>query len=340
MVRKTAGIEFAGWDPTVCWITAEVVMSEQAPVRSSRRRRNRPSRSRTRAGITLAEPDTSRRFAEPTLKDLRAALIRADGTDYGADSPRFIAESAHMTRQAVTYRAGRVLLAGDAAHVHAPFGGQGLNLGVQDAVNLGWKLARVVRGDSPTSLLDTYHAERHPVAARVMANTMAQRALGATDERTAALRTVVAELLQLDAARRQVAGEISGLDIRYGPDNGHPTIGRRVPDLELTTSDGPTRLYEHLRRASPLLVNLKPATPPSTAPARHRIRRIDAMYTGRWELPVIGAVEPPSMLLIRPDGYVAWAGTGTDSGLDAAMTTWFAAPEHESNGSHHAVVGH
>ena len=337
-IRKAAGIEFAGWDPTVCWITAEVVMTEQ-PAFGLRGGGGIGPAESGRVGVTLAEPDTSQRSVEPTLEDLRAALVRVDGTDYGAHSPRFIARFTDMTRQAVTYRAGRVVLAGDAAHVHAPFGGQGLNLGVQDAVNLGWKLARVVRGTSPTSLLDTYHQERHPVAARVMDNTMAQRALGATDERTTALRTMVGALLELDAARRQVAGEISGLDIHYGPDAAHPLIGRRVPDLELTTSDGPTRLYAHLRPASPLHVHLDPATPPSTAPARHRIQRIDATYTGRWELPVIGEIEPPTMLLIRPDGYVAWAGTRADDGLEAALTTWFGTPEHGMNGTHRAVAG-
>ena len=324
VVRKTAGIEFVGWDPTVCWITAEVEVLEQ-PAFGLRGGGGIGPAEAGRVGVTLAEPDPDNRFIEPTLDDLRAALVGVDGTDYGAHSPRFIARFTDMTRQAVTYRTGRVLLAGDAAHVHAPFGGQGLNLGVQDSVNLGWKLAQVIRGTSPTTLLDTYEAERHPVAARVMHNTMAQRALAATDDRTAALRTIVADLLALDEPRTHVAGVISGLDVHYGPNDDHPMVGRRVPDLELTTSNAPTRIYELLHHADPLLVDLDPASELGTTRWRDRVQRIVATFTGRWELPVLGEVEPPSALLIRPDGYVAWAGTGTDTGLLHAMTTWFGA---------------
>lgn len=326
LVRKTAGIEFAGWDPTVCWITAEVEMREQ-PAFGLRGGGGIGPAECGRIGVTLAEPepDPDSRFTEPTLDDLRAALVRVDGTDYGAHSPRFISRFTDMTRQAVTYRTGRVLLAGDAAHVHAPLGGQGLNLGVQDSVNLGWKLAQVIKGTSPATLLDTYHAERHPVAACVMANTMAQRALSATDDRTAALRTIVADLLALDEPRTHIAAMISGLDIHYGTDDGHPMIGRRVPDLELTTFNGSTRIYEHLHHANPLLLDLDPTAKLDSTPWRDQIRHIDASYTGTWELPVLGEVQPPSAVLIRPDGYVAWAGTRTDTGLDTALTTWFGA---------------
>jgi 3-(3-hydroxy-phenyl)propionate hydroxylase len=328
VVRKTAGIEFAGWDPTVCWITAEVEMREQ-PTFGLRGGGGIGPAESGRIGVTLAELDPDNRFIEPTLADLRAALVRVDGTDYGAHSPRFISRFTDMTRQAVTYRSGRVLLAGDAAHVHAPFGGQGLNLGVQDSVNLGWKLARVIKGTSPTTLLDTYHTERHPVAARVMRNTMAQRALGATDERTAALRTIIADLLALDEPRTHVAAMVSGLDIHYGTDDGHPMVGRRVPDLELATPSGATRIYEHLHHAKPLLLNLDPTSELDTMAWRDQVPQIDATYTGTWELPVLGEVEPPSGLLIRPDGYVAWAGTRSDTGLHIALTNWFGArPQH------------
>ncbi len=327
-VRKTARIDFAGWDPTVCWITAEVEMREQ-PTFGLRGGGGIGPAESGRVGVTLAEPDPDHRFTEPTLDDLRAALIRVDGTDYGAHNPRFIARFTDMTRQAVNYRTGRVLLVGDAAHVHAPLGGQGLNLGVQDSVNLGWKLARVIRGTSPATLLDTYHAERHPVAARVMHNTMAQRALAATDDRTAALRSIVADLLALDEPRKQLAAMISGLDIHYathaGADDGHPMIGRRVPDLELITPDGPTHIYEHLHHANPLLVDFDPESHLDTSQWLDPARHIDATYTGVWELPVLGVVPPPSALLIRPDGYVAWAGNRTDAGLHIALTSWFGA---------------
>ena len=334
LVRKRAGIEFAGWDPTVCWITAEVEMLEQ-PAFGLRGGGGIGPAESGRVGVTLTEPDPNYRFTEPTLDDLRAALVRVDGTDYGAHSPRFISRFTDMTRQAVTYRNGRVLLAGDAAHVHAPLGGQGLNLGVQDSVNLGWKLAQVIRGTSPTTLLDTYQAERHPVAARVMHNTMAQRALGATDDRTAALRTIVADLLAFDEPRMHIAAMISGLDIHYGTDDGnHPMTGRRMPDLELATANGSSRVYEHLHGGNPLFLNLDPTSELDTTPWRDQIHRIDATYTSTWELPVLGEVEPPSALLIRPDGYVAWVGVGTDTGLRAALTTWFGAGQWNALNHH------
>ena len=324
LVRKTAGIEFAGWDPTVCWIHTEVEVDEQPPFGLRGGGGVGPAEG-GRVGVTLAEPDVERRFTEPTIDDVRAALRRVDGTDYGARNPRFIARFTDATRQAVTYRSGRVLLAGDAAHVHAPFGGQGLNLGVQDSVNLGWKLAQVVHGTSPDSLLDTYEAERHPVAAAVLRNTMAQRALQGDDERTGALRNVVADLLALDEPRRHVAAAIAGLDIQYGS-GGHPLVGRRMPDLELATPTGPTRVSEQLHRAEWLLVSFGSSSRPGPTSWDDHLRRLDATTTDTWELPVIGRVAPPSAVLVRPDGYVAWAGTDThdaDDGLDAALTTWF-----------------
>src|SRR5205823_6912938 len=163
---------------------------------------------------------------EPTLSDLRKALVTLYGTDYGLHNVTFISRFTDMTRQAASYRNGRVLLAGDAAHVHSPMGGQGLNIGAQDAVNLGWKLAQVANGTSPVILLDTYHAERHPVAARVLQNTMAQRAVGANDERTVALRGILAEVLTMDQPRKHIAAMISGLDVAYDLGGGHPLLGR------------------------------------------------------------------------------------------------------------------
>src|SRR5262249_46678091 len=152
-------------------------------------------------------------IAEPTLEDLRAALIVVAGKDYGIHSPTTISRFTDATRQAAAYRSGHILLAGDAAHVHSPVGGQGLNTGVQDAVNLGWKLAQVVKGTSPESLLDTYHAERHPVGARVLRMTMAQVALQREDERTKAVRGTVAEFLAMHEPRTHMAAELSGLGI-------------------------------------------------------------------------------------------------------------------------------
>ncbi len=231
-----------------------------------------------------------------------------------------------MTRQAAAYRDRRVLLAGDAAHVHYPVGGQGLNIGVQDAVNLGWKLAQVVKQTSPESLLDTYHAERHPVAARVLRNTMAQVALLRTDDRTNALRDTMSELLSMDEPRKRLAAMMSRLDIQYDLGEGHPLLGRRMPDLDLATTNGSLRVFSLLHGARPVLLNLGEPGGFDITPWADRVRSIDAKYPGVWELPVLGAVSAPPAVLIRPDGYVAWAGDRTDMGLPDALTTWFGPP--------------
>jgi 3-(3-hydroxy-phenyl)propionate hydroxylase len=239
----------------------------------------------------------------------------------------WISRFTDMTRQAAAYREGRVLLAGDAAHVHYPAGGQGLSLGVQDAVNLGWKLGQVVNGISPESLLDTYQGERHPVAARVLQHTMAQAALQRRDERMNALVDVVAELARMDEPRKRLAGIISGLDIHYDLGEGHPLLGRRMPDLDLVTPDRPLRVFELLHDAKPVLLNLGPREAFDRGPWVDRVRLIDAEYDGPWELPVLGMVTAPTTVLIRPDGYVAWVGDRTALGLSEALTTWFGPPK-------------
>jgi 3-(3-hydroxy-phenyl)propionate hydroxylase len=321
VVRKAAGIDFAGWDPTTCWIQAEVEIAEQ-PEFGLRGGGGIGPAEGGRVGVTLVEPGVDG-TDEPTLEDLRAALVRVDGTDHGVHSPRYISRFTDVTRQAVAYRSGRVLVAGDAAHVHPPMGGQGLNIGVQDSVNLGWKLAQVVQGLSPVSLLDTYQAERHPVGARVLQNTMAQRALGATDERTGALRDFLAELLRMDQPRKHTAGMISGLDVAYDLGEGHPLLGRRMPDLDLVVADGTVRVFELLHDATPVLLNLDDRVSLDITQWAPRVRPIDAHYAGPWELPVVGAVPAPTAVLLRPDGHVAWVGEGTDAGLRDALTTWF-----------------
>jgi 3-(3-hydroxy-phenyl)propionate hydroxylase len=323
VVRKAAGIDFAGWDPTTFWIIAEVEM-EEMPEFGLRGGGGIGPAEEGRVGVTLIEPEV--KTDEPTLEDLRAALIRVDGTDHGAHDPRFISRFTDMTRQAVAYRSGRVLVAGDAAHVHAPIGGQGLNIGVQDAVNLGWKLAQVVSGTSPVSLLDTYQAERHPVGARVLRTTMAQRALGATDDRSVALRDTVVELLRMDEPRKHIAGMIAGLDVAYDLGDGHPLLGRRMPDLDVVTANGPLRVFSLLHHAQPVLLNLDEPGAVDITPWGDRVQLIDAEYAGVWELPVLGAVIAPNAVLIRPDGHVAWVGEGTETGLLEALTTWFGSP--------------
>ena len=264
--------------------------------------------------------------SEPTLRDLGEALITVYGTDFGIHDLTWISRFTDMTRQAAAYRAGRVLLAGDAAHVHSPTGGQGLSLGVQDAVNLGWKLAQVVDGTSPERLLDTYQDERHPVAARALRLTMALTLLQRHDERTKALVDVLSELASMDEPRRRLAGISSGLDIHYDLGTGHPLLGRRMPDLDLVTADGPLRVFELLHDARPMLLNLGEPGGFDLTPWADRVQLIDASYEGEWELPVLGVVSAPTATLVRPDGYVAWVGAPADPGLPAALTRWFGPP--------------
>ena len=341
VVRKTAGIEFPGWDPTTSALLAEVEVGEEPALGIRQDNLGTHSFGRKdyeiRDGeivyadegpvgvmVTEAHPGAT---GEPTLRDLSEALITVYGTDYGIHSPTWITRFTDMTRQAASYRDGRVLLAGDAAHVHWPAGGQGLNTGVQDAVNLGWKLAQVVKGMSPPRLLDTYHAERHPVGARVLRHTMAQTALmRPADARLEALRETVSELLSMDEPRKRYAAMMSGLDIHYDLGEGHPLLGRRMPDLDLVTADGPLRVFTLLHDARPVLLNLGDPGGIDIAPWADRVQLIDATYDGTWELPVLGQVAAPAAVLIRPDGYVAWVGDGTDTGLRDALTTWFGSP--------------
>jgi 2-polyprenyl-6-methoxyphenol hydroxylase-like FAD-dependent oxidoreductase len=340
LIRRAAGIEFPGWDPTTSSLIAEVEMTEEPElgIRQDELGKHALGRleyeirdgevvyaDRGPVGVMVTERHPGA-ASEPTLRDLSEALIAVYGTDYGIHSPTWISRFTDMTRQAAAYRDRRVLLAGDAAHVHAPDGGQGLNTGVQDAVNLGWKLAQVVKQTSPESLLDTYQAERHPVAARVLQNTMAQVALRRPDERTKALRETMSELLSMDEPRKRFAAMLSGLDIRYDLGEGHPLLGRRMPDLDLVTADGPLRVFTLLHDARPVLLNLGESGGFDITPWADRVQSIDAKYAGVWELPVLGAVTAPTAVLIRPDGYVAWVGDLVQLGLVDALTTWFGPP--------------
>jgi 2-polyprenyl-6-methoxyphenol hydroxylase-like FAD-dependent oxidoreductase len=345
-IRKAAGIEFAGWDPTTSSLIAEVEMREEPELGIRRDGLGVHALGReqyevrdgevvfsdtgpVRVMVTEQQPGAR---TEPTLQELSEALIAVYGTDYGIHSPTWISRFTDMSRQAAAYRDRRVLLAGDAAHVHAPHGGQGLNTGVQDAVNLGWKLAQVVQRTSPESLLDTYQAERHPVAARVLRNTMAQVALSRPDERTEAARDTMAELLAMDQPRRKIAAEMSGLGICYDLGDGHPLLGRRMPDLDLVTADGPIRVFTLLHDARPVLLNLDEPGGVDLTAWVERVKLVDATYVGTWELPVVGAVPAPAAVLIRPDGYVAWAGDLSHPGLSDALATWFGLPVAHDSG--------
>jgi 2-polyprenyl-6-methoxyphenol hydroxylase-like FAD-dependent oxidoreductase len=329
VIRKAAGIEFPGWDATRSNLIAEVEVTEEPPrgVRSDASGVH--GLQRLEDGRTVRVIVTEQQIgpsSEPTLHDLSEALIAVFGTDFGVHSPTWISRFTDMTRQAAAYRAGRALLAGDSAHVHYPAGGQGLSLGVQDAVNLGWKLAQVVKGISSESLLDTYQDERHPVAARALKHTMALAVLQRRDERTTALVDLVVELAVMDEPRKRLAGIISGLDIHYDLGEGHPLLGRRMPDLDVVTADGPLRVFTLLHDARPVLLNLGKPGDLDISPWADRVKLIDAEYLGLWELPVLGAVTAPTAVLVRPDGYVAWVGDGTDRGLRDALTKWFGGP--------------
>jgi 3-(3-hydroxy-phenyl)propionate hydroxylase len=329
LIRKKAGIDFPGWDPTVSYLIAEgeTTAEPERGIRQGDKGINAIGRLEDgkRVRAVLIEEHVKQGDA-PTLDELREALIAVYGTDYGVHNVTFLSRFTDTTRQAASYRERRVLLAGDAAHVHSPAGGQGLNIGVQDAVNLGWKLAQVVTGTSPESLLDTYQAERHPIGARVLKLTMAQNALNGRDERTNALRETVSELLKMDEPRKRYAAMMSGLDIHYDLGTGHPLLGRRMPDLDLVTESGPRRVFTLLHAARPVLLNLGEPGALDIAPWADRVQLIDAKYVGTWELPALGPVTAPTAVLVRPDGYVAWVGDLTQLGLADALTTWFGPP--------------
>jgi 2-polyprenyl-6-methoxyphenol hydroxylase-like FAD-dependent oxidoreductase len=326
LVRKAAGIAFEGWSASTSSLIAEVhytgepefgLRHDAAGVQAIG-----PHEDGVRARVVLTEPDTTRTEA-PTLDDIRHHLIRVYGTDFGVHDPTWISRFTDATRQAASYRAGRILLAGDSAHIHSPMGGQGLNLGLQDAVNLGWKLARVVAGTAPASLLDSYHAERHPVGARALRSTMGQVAFARAEPRIEAAKAIVGELLAMDEPRRHLLGMLSGLDIRYDLGDGHPLVGHRMPDLDLESAGGGrTRVAELLHDARPVLLELGDDDGPTPA----AVTRVRATTEDPWELPVIGAVEPPSAVLVRPDGYVAWAAPRGRDGLADALAAWTAQP--------------
>ncbi|HVI25046.1 MAG TPA: FAD-dependent monooxygenase [Xanthomonadaceae bacterium] len=341
LVRKAAGIEFAGWDATTSALIAEVEMADAPPlgVRHDATGMHGIGRveyevrdgevvfadsGTVRVMLTEAAPGAT---DAPTLEDLAARLREVYGTDFGVHGPSWISRFTDASRQATAYRAGRVLLAGDAAHIHAPDGGQGLNIGMQDAVNLGWKLAQVVTGVSPDTLLDSYHAERHPVGARVLRTSMASVALRRPDARNQAARDIVSELLAFDAPRKHLAGELSGLGLRYDLGDAHPLLGRRMPDLDLDTRDGPLRTYALLHAARPLLLNFVAPGALAVDGWADRVHVVDATCSdGAWELPVIGRVPAPAAVLVRPDGHVAWVGDGSDRGLPGALATWCGPP--------------
>ncbi|ORX00117.1 FAD-dependent monooxygenase [Mycolicibacillus trivialis] len=326
LIRKASGIAFPGWAASTSCLVADAELTTEPPWGMHREGRFHaffrfPGEDTARVMATEAHVTNT---AEPTVADLRAALIDCRGTDYGLRDAAWVSRFNDTTRQAACYRDRRVLLAGDAAHVHFPIGGQGLNTGIQDAVNLGWKLGQVVNRTSSATLLDTYHAERHPVAARVLHNTMAQTALNGVGERTAALRDTMAELLSMREPHERIAAMMCGLDIHYDFGAGHPMLGLRMPDLALDTADGPTRLFTLLHNARGVVVTFGRHLAQDLSRWAQRVSVVDAHPPSAWRLPVLGEVPAPGAVLIRPDGYVAWAGDHGAGGLAVALDEWFA----------------
>ena len=324
-IRKAAGIEFPGWEATTSSLIAEVEMTEPTPPGITFDERGLHGMSLMEDGRTTRVVTTEGQVSEsgePTLDDLRANLIAVFGTDFGARNPTWISRFSNATRQAASYRSGRVLVAGDAAHIHSPAGGQGIGLGIQDAVNLGWKLAQVVKGVSTEQLLDSYHVERHPATARALQYSMAANALQQPGPRVAALRDLLDTLVVMDEPRRHIAGLVTGLDIRYDLGTGHPLLGRRMPDLDVVIAGEPTTVYSLLHAARPVLMNLGDESL-DPGPWAERVDSVHARSEGEWLLPSVGPVAAPSAALIRPDGHVCWVGEGTRDGLEPALATWF-----------------
>ncbi|MFW3476163.1 rifampin monooxygenase [Streptomyces microflavus] len=318
VVRKELGIAFPGEPATVETLLGDMEMTEDpevvaAVVAEVRRTQLRfgtiPNGDGTFRVIVPADGVSEDRAAAPTLEEFKQRLRDLAGTDFGVHSPRWLSRFGDATRQAERYRAGRVLLAGDAAHIHPPTGGQGLNLGVQDAFNLGWKLAAEVNGWAPEGLLDSYHTERHPVGARVLDNTRAQITLLGTGPGATALREMFAKLMDFEEVNRYVTGMITAVDVRYDLGEGHELLGRRLRDLPL----GQGRLYELMHGGRGLLLD-----------------RTGGLSVAGWEDRVDHVADAAEELdvpavLLRPDGHVAWAGEEQKE-LNGALPRWFGAP--------------
>lgn len=328
VVRKGAGIEFAGWEPTKSWLIAEARWAQEPKWGVEHDlhgtyalgKMDDPGQIR----IVLAEREL-KTGDDPTFDEVQSLLVEVYGADFGVHTPTWISRFTDRCRQAAAYRDRRVLLAGDAAHIHPPMGGQGLNIGLQDAVNLGWKLAQVIKGISPESLLDTYHAERHPVAALVLRNTMADVALQRRDPRSRALGEIMSELAVIDGARKHLVAVRSGLGVRYDLGDGHPLVGRRLPDLGIQVGQTVQSTYDFLHDARPVLFDFGSDLGQARRSCTDAVKVVSANALQAWDLPVVGPVQSPEAALVRPDGYVAWAGSWDDDGLGQALQKWFGA---------------
>lgn len=334
-VRDSAGFSFPGSPPTRGMYLADVAGAAI---------RHRPLGERTPAGMVMAaslrpgvdriivcEDGVTPRARAGTLDfaEIARAWHRITGEDISAGTAEWVSSFTDATRQASQYRLGRMLLAGDAAHVHLPAGGQGMSTGILDAVNLGWKLAATVRGRAPDGLLDSYHSERHPAGARLLMNTRAQGQIFLSGAGGQPLRDLFAELITLDEVKRHLAGIVSGLDIRYPMPGGgsHPLVGRRFPPTPLRTAEGQTSIARLLHPAHGVLVDLA---------GDRALREVAGQWKDRVLISPAGPADDgravlgadrtvPAAMLVRPDGYVAWAGSAA-SDLSTALDRWFGAP--------------
>ncbi|MEV5908663.1 rifampin monooxygenase [Streptomyces sp. WAC 01325] len=315
VVRRLLGVGFPGEAATVETLLGEMELTEDPERIAAVVAEVRKTQLRFGAGagedgvyrvVVPADGVAEDRASEPTLDEFKRQLRATAGTDFGAHSPRWLSRFGDSTRQAERYRVGRVLLAGDAAHIHPPTGGQGLNLGVQDAFNLGWKLAATVRGRAPEGLLDTYHAERHPVGAAVLANTRAQITLLGSEPGPTALRELFSKLMDFAEVNRYITGMITAVDVRYDFGEGHDLLGRRMRDLPLKQG----RLYELTHDGRGLLLDRT-----GRLSVKGWADRVDQVVDAAEELDV------PAVLL-RPDGHVAWAGEDQEELLEALLR-WF-----------------
>ena len=333
LIRSVAGIDFPGWEATRSNLIAEVEISADAPVGMLQDHSGVHGFTLLENGhsyrVITTEPTLGSR-TEPTLEDLSYSLQAAYGTDFGVHNPTSLSRFTDATRQAATYRKDRILLVGDAAHIHYPAGGQGIGLGIQDAVNLGWKLAQVIDGRSPDSLLDTYTTERHPVGLRALKHSMAQTVLQRHDARTSALAECMSELMLMDEPRQHIAALMHGLDIAYDLGAGHPMVGRRMPDLEILTEHGTVGVFSLLHTARGVLLNFQESRKIDLGDATKYIHNMRVRLLGEIELPLLGRITSPSAVLIRPDGYVAWAGEGNEYGLQDALVRWFGSGERST----------
>lgn len=345
-VRKLIGVDFPGTDAVIEMWFADVTGCSLRP---------RFSGERVPGGMVMVLPMgpevnrvvlyergmTRQGDGAPSFDEVAAAWNRLTGEDISGAKPLWTSWTTDASRQAAQYRRGRVFLLGDAAHIHLPVGAQGMSAGVGDAMNLGWKLGAAINGHAPAGLLDTYHSERHPVAARILVNTLAQRILYLSGDEMDPMREVMAELLAYEEVQRLLVGMVTGLDIRYDVGTGdHPLLGRRLPDVELTgdfSPSGKANAFELLHAGRGVVLDLG-GDDKLRAAAAPWADRIDVVTTSSRPS---GALADVEAVLVRPDGYIAWIGSGESgvTGLPDALTRWFGQPLESHRIGTSAVAG-